>query len=245
MYPLPFVDIHTHMGHDESETVTVQNFHPGEEFPAFFGRNFFSVGLHPWNLKSENENNFMLQLVREVMEYDHVIFVGECGLDKKVVGNFSEQERIFEAHARIADEVEKPLIIHCVRAYNEVVSLHKKIMPKVPWIFHGYNGSIDLTRRLADHNFMFSFGKFLFYPGSNAVESFNYLPLSKIFLETDESNCHVRKFYAQAASLKGIGIDELIKATIENFNRLENINKNRDIIPALEWLKKLFLHDFK
>ena len=242
MNPLPFIDIHTHMGHNEPETVTVQNFFPGEKFPVFTGRNFYSVGLHPWNIKTEEENNFELQLVSEVMSYDHVIFVGECGLDKKVVSDFSEQQRVFEAQAWIAEEFQKPLIIHCVKAYNEIIEMHKKIVPSVPWILHGYNGSIEITKKLVNHNFVFTFGKYLFYPASKALESFKYLPFDKLFLETDESKCNVEKIYKQAAELRNTDLEELKKMMIENFNRLEIVNKNRDLIPALGWLRKMFLN---
>lgn len=243
MSNIPYIDIHTHMGHDESETVTVQNFFPGEKFPAFKGRNFYSLGLHPWNIKSPEENNFQLSLIKEVIGFDHVIFIGECGLDRKTGGDFSEQLRVFEAQAQIAEEFKKPLIIHCVKAYNEVFEVYKKILPKVPWILHSYNGSLELTRQLSHFNIMFTFGKYLYYPASKAIEAFQWLPLERIFLETDESNCHVEKIYSKAAELKNTGIEEIKKSMFENFNNLENIRKNREELHALLWLKKHFLHN--
>jgi TatD DNase family protein len=240
---IPFIDIHTHMGHDESETITVQNFYPGEEFPAFKGRNFYSVGLHPWNIESPEENNFKLNLIKEVIGFDHVLFIGECGLDKKVGGDFKEQLRVFEAQAWIAEEMQKPLIIHCVKAYKEVAEMHKVIHPTVCWIFHGYNGSLEFTRQLAAMNIMFTFGKFLFYPASKALDSFLYLPLERLFFETDESVCHVAKMYTQAAELKKIPLEALKKAMFDNFNNIENIRKTREYHPLLDWLKKMFLHN--
>ncbi len=222
MNPIPYVDIHTHPYHNEKGTVTVQNIYPGDGFGAFSGRNFYSVGLHPWYLGTEKENNAALQMVEEALEFDHVIFVGEAGLDKKIDADFAEQKRVFEAHAYMAEEYEYPLIIHCVKAFNEVILLRKKMQPAMPWIMHGYNGSLELTKQMLDMGFLFSFGNCLFREKSKAVESFNFLPLDKIFFETDELDGEVEQIYRQGAKLKAIKMEQLKSAVWNNFNRIEN-----------------------
>jgi len=126
---VPFVDIHTHRPEIQKETVTVKNLSPGEAIRAFSGRNFYSVGLHPWKIKSEKEDNSQMQMMEDALEFDHVIFVGECGLDKLAETSFNEQIRAFKAQTFIAEEYQKPLIIHCVKAWNEIVELHKKNKP--------------------------------------------------------------------------------------------------------------------
>ncbi len=222
MQTVPFVDIHTHLFRTEKETITVQNIFPGEGFAAFSGRNFYSVGLHPWHIKTEEENNEMLSQVEEALEFDHVIFVGEAGLDKRTETDFDEQKRVFEAQAFMAEEYQKPLIIHCVKAYNEILEIHKKMEPKMTWIFHSYNGSVEMTRQLAHQNFIFSFGEILFLPGTKAIDSFKNLPLNKIFFETDEYDGNVEHMYKQGARLKNISEEEIIMTVWDNFNRIEN-----------------------
>ncbi|QGY47358.1 hypothetical protein GM418_27930 [Maribellus comscasis] len=222
MNPIPYVDIHTHLFRPEKETITVQNIFPGEGFAAFSGRNFYSVGLHPWHIKTPEENNQLLVQVEEALEFDHVIFVGETGLDRRSETNFEEQKRVFEAQAFMAEEYQKPLIIHCVKAYNEVLEIHKKMEPGMTWIFHGYNGSVQMTQQLAKQNFFFSFGEFLFLPGTKAIESFRILPLNKIFFETDEYDGEVEYMYKQGARLKKIPEEEITMAVWDNFNRIEN-----------------------
>jgi TatD DNase family protein len=222
MNSIPYIDIHTHLSLQEKEIIIVQNINPGEKFAEFSGRNFFSVGLHPWHLKSTEINNGLLTLVEEAVKFDHVIFVGEAGLDKRCATDFEEQKRVFEAQVIIAEENNMPLIIHCVRAYNEILEIHKKMKPEMTWIFHGYNGSLEMTRQLASENFLFSFGEILFLPGTKAIESFKYLPLNKIFFETDENNDHVEQMYRQGAMLKKMTVEEIKKATWDNFNRIEN-----------------------
>jgi len=221
MHSIPFIDIHTHQSSYEKDTVTVQNIFPGEGFAAFSGRNFYSIGLHPWHLSTKNENNEALQMVEEALEFDHVIFVGEAGLDKMAKTNFAEQQRVFEAQAFMAEEFQYPLIIHCVKAYNEVLELRKRMKPALPWILHGYNGSTEFTQQLLDAGFLFSFGTILFNENAKALDSYRELPLDKVFFETDESEEHVEKIYNRGAKLKGIAPDQLKEAIWKNFNRIE------------------------
>src|SRR5665811_208693 len=159
MNPIPYIDIHTHSDRNEKGKVTVQNVYPGEGFASFTGRNFYSVGLHPWHIKTPQENNELLVMVEDALEFDHVIFIGECGLDKNAATNFEDQMRIFEAQAFMAEEFKKPLIIHCVKAHNEVLELHKKMHPEMPWIMHGYNGNLQITQQLEKRGILFSLGE--------------------------------------------------------------------------------------
>ena len=221
MRSLPYIDIHTHSTRYEQETVTVQNLFPGDGFAPFSGRNFYSVGLHPWHITTEAENNEALQLVEEALEFDHVIFVGEAGLDKLIDKDFAEQQRVFRAQAFIAEEFQYPLLIHCVKAYNEVFELRKNMQPSMPWIFHGYSGGLHLTEQFLKLGFMFSFGHQLFNGKARVIESFKTLPLNKIFFETDEIEEDVSVIYRQAALLKGISEYELKEAVWKNFNRVE------------------------
>ena len=218
---IPFVDFHTHPFHWESDTITVQNIFPGDGFAAFTGRNFYSVGLHPWHIGKKKENNAALQLMEEALEFDHVILVGEAGLDKIVDTSFKEQQRVFEAQAHLAEEYQYPMIIHCVKAMNEIIELRKNLRPNMPWILHGYNGSVEMTKQLCDSGFLFSFGANLFRENCKSIQSLKYLPLDKIFFETDEWDKDVSNIYKLAAKLKAIDLERLKEEIWLNFNRIE------------------------
>lgn len=222
MHPVPYIDIHTHPYRNQKDTVTVHNIFPGNEFARFTGRNFYSVGLHPWHIGTKDENNTALQMIEEALEFDHVILVGEAGLDKLANTDFDEQKRVFEAQAYMAEEYEYPLVIHCVKALNEVIEVRKKMNPVMPWILHAYNGSIEITKQLEDMNFLFSFGESLFRSNSKGIESFKYLDLNLLFFETDEQEMEVEQVYKQGAKLKEIPIEHLKAAIWNNFNRIEN-----------------------
>jgi TatD DNase family protein len=221
--PIPYIDIHTYLRRKEELTVTVRNIFPGEKIPAFTGRNFFSAGLHPWKIESKRENNHLLEMLEDALEFDHVIFVGECGLDKRAKTDFDEQLRVFKAQVFMSEEYQKPMIIHCAKAYNEIIEIHKESNPSVPWIFHGYNANLEISEQLVSKNMLFSFGKILFNEQSKALDSFRFLPLDKIFFETDEFERHVEKIYKRGAELKGLPLVALKESVWENFNRIENI----------------------
>lgn len=222
MNPIPFIDIHTHSDKLEKEIVTVRNLFPGDGFAAFSGRNFYSMGLHPWHIKSMEENNRLLQMIEEALEFDHVCFIGECGLDKVANSDFEEQKRVFRAQAFMAEEFKRPLIIHCVKAYSEILEFHKKLHPEMPWIMHGYNANVQISQQLGEKGVLFSFGENLFRSNSKAVKSFQYLPLEKIFLETDEYDGDIEDMYAKGAELKNISVEMLTRAVWNNFSRVEN-----------------------
>jgi TatD DNase family protein len=220
---IPFIDIHTHRLQDGNETVRVINRFPGEDIPAFNGRNFFSVGLHPWKIKTVEENNQCLVMMEDALELDHVIILGECGLDKLAETDFEEQMRVFQAQAFMAEEFRTPLIIHCVKAWNEIMQVLNKNKPTVPWIFHGYNGNAEISRQLSRKKVLFSFGELLFRENSRAIESLRLLPLHKLFFETDDFEGPVSEIFNRAAELKNISVENLKKTVWQNFNRIENV----------------------
>lgn len=161
-------------------------------------------------------------MLEEALEFDHVCFVGECGLDKKVAVDFEEQIRVFRAQVFIAEEFKRPVIIHCVKAYNEIFVLHRKLHPEMPWIMHGYRGNIQITKQLGKPGIFFSFGESLFDENSKSIESLKFLPIEKIFFETDEYNGDVEQIYKRAAILKNVSLDILKTEVWNNFHRIES-----------------------
>ena len=171
---LPLIDIHTHHSRPGNDTVSVNNIFPGQEFAAFTGQNFYSVGLHPWHLKSKDENNEMLEQMEDALEFDHVIFVGECGPDKSIENDFSEQMRVFEAQAFMAEEYQKPLIIHCVKAYNEVIGLYNKIHPTCPGYYTVIQEIFKLQNSWPNEIFYFHLGKFFLNRRQRPLNHFSF-----------------------------------------------------------------------
>jgi len=212
-----FIDIHTHSLSSEPGVITVVNKFPDEEIHNSTDSNFYSVGLHPWHIKNFGQNNESIDNVRILAGFKQVCFVGECGLDKICKTDFEEQKRVFVAQIAISETFQKPLVIHCVRAFNEIIEIHNQIKPSMPWIMHGYNGNIEITRQLEKKNIFFSFGKSLFDVKSKSISSFKALPLNRIFFETDEYSSSIKDIYERGVELKNIELDKLLSEVNHSF----------------------------
>ncbi len=111
--PYPFIDIHTHNRAIPDDTVSVRNLFPGEDIPAFKGETF-SLWVCTRGKSAPKVKTIRLMLmIEEALDFDHVLFVGECGIDKRAKSELTEQIRAFKAQAFMAEEYEKPLMIHC------------------------------------------------------------------------------------------------------------------------------------
>ena len=119
-----------------------------------------------------------------------------------------------------ANEINKPLIIHCVRAYDEILLLLKKHQNKVPVIFHGFNKKLDTAQRIIQAGHWLSFGSALQHFRTREV--FEQLPLNYIFLETDDGNLDIRSVYQLAASIRNITEEQLSLQLHQNVKTVFN-----------------------
>jgi TatD DNase family protein len=117
----------------------------------------YSIGVHPWHAETWNDD-VAARLTAKAHD-PRVLAIGEAGLDKLRGPDMETQMRAFEEQARIAESVGKPLIIHCVGRYNEIMSLRKRMHPSVAWIIHGFRGKPQLAQQLLDAGFHISLGE--------------------------------------------------------------------------------------
>ncbi len=217
---MAFIDIHTHKEAREEGVIKVQNIFPGEGFAAFSGCNYYSVGLHPWHVKSPEENKKELALLENALFFEHVLSVGECGLDKPANTDFKEQVEVFSEQVELSEKFKKPVVIHSVKAIDEILKIRVGKKAQQPWVMHGFNGNAQMAKQLLGKGFLFSFGGVLFNEGAKSIEAFKSLPLEYIFFETDELDCSIEDIYKKAAEIKELDI-YLLKAQVEeNFNNI-------------------------
>lgn len=168
--------------------------------------NLYSFGVHPWKIgKDVNE---ILEEMDTVCRNRRCLAIGECGLDKLVDTDFDLQQKIFCEQIQIANGLEKPLIIHCVKAFNELMACLKKMDVKVPVIIHGYNNNKEIAGELLKKGYLLSFGKALLTPDSNACEVLKHVGRKNFFLETDDTKISIRDIYKKASEI--LGIEEII-----------------------------------
>ncbi|WP_353482590.1 TatD family hydrolase [Haliscomenobacter sp.] len=212
---------HHHFEVQEEAGLSIRSFHQQEEeaFASWTGP--CSIGLHPWYLSAHEEiREGQLNWLTEAANAPKVKLIGECGLDKLRGPDLALQQLAFEHCLHLAEELHKPLVIHCVRAYEELLATHQRVQPTVPWIVHGFNRKPSVLKALIKKGFNVSFGAAILKPGSPAAQSLIETPLGQLFLETDDKLLPIADLYAHAAQLKGILLEDLEAALYHNWKRI-------------------------
>ena len=142
-----FINIHTHQFSADSNVLELVNQYPlqvDQSIPQY------SVGIHPWHINIETIES-ELQIVREQLALPNCIALGECGLDKRIETPLELQQQVFEQQLAVAEEFSKPVIIHCVAAFQELVAIKNSLSIKVPIIIHGFSKSVELAKQMLDN----------------------------------------------------------------------------------------------
>lgn len=171
---------------------------------------YYSVGFHPWYLSADGSEDWAA--FTEIVNHPQILAVGEAGLDKVTDTPFTLQEQAFQRQITLAKEICKPLIIHCVRSYNEVIELKKSMKPDTPWVIHGFRGKKELAGQLTDHGIYLSYG---FHYNEEALRA---TPPEMFFLETDENTTDIHQLYQQVADHLSLSIADLNRQIQQNIN---------------------------
>lgn len=206
-----FVDIHTHNADENPVVWQLRNLFPEQEASA----GFFSVGIHPWHIKVENWKIQMQQVAAKAVR-KNCMAIGECGFDANTPIALSVQEEICKAHVDLANELQKPLIVHCVKAYEELLKSIEN--STVPVILHDFGKSVQLAQQLQQKGVFLSVGKAVFRKSFQRVLS--QLDKSQIFLETDDMECSIQEIYERAASIIHCDLLTLQRQMQENFKKV-------------------------
>jgi TatD DNase family protein len=146
-----------------------------------------------------------------------VIAVGEAGFDRLRGPSVELQRQTFEEQVKISEDTAKPVVVHCVRGWDELLLVRKKLRPKMPWLVHGFRGNVELATQLLSKGMYLSFWfDFILRPESSSL--LKKLPLNKIFLETDGADVDIRDIYKKVANDLDLSVDELKSIILKNFN---------------------------
>jgi TatD DNase family protein len=211
-----FIDFHRHAADLGTADRVLRNlFH--NQSDEIEPERFYSMGLHPWHVDKESLNDD-IEIVRKFSMHPQILAIGETGLDKSIKIPFDIQLQAFQKQIEIASKVNKPMIIHCVRAYNEVFELKMKSGIRKPWMIHWFNASKEMGLQLIEKGFYLSFGHMLFNEKSKAYKTFQLIPLEKIFFETDDAGYNIDEIYVRASQLLSISLKDLELRIEQNFN---------------------------
>ena len=202
----PYVDAHTHCPEEgDATSIQIHSLHLTEAMPEYFaGRSFASIGLHPWQAEDLTEGSLFL-LEEKLLRFPRVVALGEAGLDRVCSTPYSKQLYFFREEVKLADRLDLPLIIHLVRAQEDLVRLKKELRPHSPWLIHGFRGKPQQATQLLRSGFYLSFGRH-FHPESLALAYGE----GRAFLETDDvPDLSIASVYEEASRSLGISLEEL------------------------------------
>lgn len=213
-----YIDIHTHGACLSGGVFAVQNLmaHEGV-LPNDITGNAFSYGIHPWFL---DEDNFISQIcnVKAAASLVSVVAIGEAGFDRIKGPSPELQRKAFEEQVIISEINKKPLFIHCVKAWDELLASHKRLRPEMPWMVHGFRGSKELASQLINKGMYLSFW-FDFVVRPESSELLREVRSDRIFLETDGADVDIRDIYKKVSSDLKITPAEFKAVIFSNFNR--------------------------
>ena len=212
---MKFYNLHTHKFTNNPNIFELVNQYPWE-FDAAIPQ--YSIGIHPWYI-NENRLTSDLQIIEEKLRLTECLALGECGLDKRIDTPIALQIQVFEKQITLAEKYQKPLVLHLVAAFDELIEIKKRLNISVPLIIHGFSKSEQLAKQLIDNGFCLSFGKYLLR--NKEMETvFKSIPSDRFFLETDTIDETLEEVYEIAASCKGITVAELQKQVEVNWKRV-------------------------
>lgn len=208
------INFHTHSV-NPNNGISVQSL-KSSELHKLNDSGFFTIGVHPWESDIPNIDDVLKQII-DLLPKTEIIGIGEIGLDRLKGASIEKQIEVFVKQICIVDQIKKPLIIHCVKAWSELLEIKKMTNSSVPWAVHGFRGNPDLAKQLVASGFHLSFGAPLADPAPSLAEALTYTPLDRLFLETDESPVSIGEVYYAASDILNISVDDLVKQINANF----------------------------
>ncbi len=222
----PLIDIHSHANRPSSGcrilsldiSAVVDALYLQSEIAE--PNRYVSIGIHPWFIERQPVEQSW-QTLQTLCIDPKVIAIGECGLDRCIDTPLTTQSEIFSRQIELSERIGKPLIIHCVRAFDELLGLRKMFKPIQTWIIHGVTGKPALAQQLIKHGCYLSFGKALLKPDNPVCQTLTTIPLERLFLETDAAtDINIAQIYAAAAKILGLEIGVLSAELHRNFTRV-------------------------
>lgn len=199
---MQYFNLHTHKFTNNPLIVELVNQYPWE-FDASISQ--YSIGIHPWYI-DEKRWESDLTIIEEKLKHPECLALGECGLDKRIEIPLSLQTEVFERQIALAEKYQKPIVLHLVAAFDELITIKKKLKVTVPMIIHGFSKNEQIAKQLLANGFYLSFGKYLLR-NPDLKQVFQSIPNDRFFLETDTIEETLEEVYALAIKYKGMSLE--------------------------------------
>lgn len=195
-----------------------------------------AYGLHPMYLADHRPEH--LHELRDWIERERPVAVGECGLDHFVEGlDHAHQQHYFDGQLALAAEFDLPVIVHARRAVDAVIAAIRRF-PGVRGVVHSFSGSAEQAAQLHRLGFLLGIGGPVTYERANRLrQTVATVPLEQLLLETDSPDqpgaahrgernepAHLVEVLDAIAQLRGMSRETLAAATEANAKRLFNLD---------------------
>ena len=197
-------------------------------------------GLHPEEVKADWREQLAAIHSFLIPHSSFLISIGEVGLDYYWSREFEQEQLLaFEEQVRWSVEMQLPLMIHCRKAQNELLSILKRYAKELPGgVFHCFTGNEQEARQLLEFDrFVLGIGGVLTFKKSHLPEVLpTCVPLDRIVLETDapymapvpqrgqrNESSYIVHVIEKLAEAYGVSSEEICRQTNENVERVFGI----------------------
>lgn len=218
--------------------VSVNEFCEMQEKVGHFEEVSMSCGVHPLHQEDACSYDELLTMASQ----DDVVAIGETGLDYFYSAETKEvQLQSFVDHIKVANKLNKPLIIHTRDARKDTIELLQKYKERhIRGVLHCFTESLDMAQAAIDLGLYISIsGIVTFNSASELREVVKAIPLDKLLIETDSpwlapvpyrgkqnQPGYVVEVAEFIAKLKGVSVEEIAAQTTKNFYELFNLVKD-------------------
>lgn len=186
-----FKDIHSHNRVPSDNRVISLDY--DSDVPS---EGYYSIGIHPWRTAEIDSLYDLMYSLAAKTSKENVVAIGEAGLDRLRGADIKRQTELFTAQALLAEQLAKPLVIHCVKAFDLLMSLKKKLNPEQTWIVHGFRGKPETARQLLDAGISLSFGE------KFNIEALRIVDDKHLYTETDESQADIDSIRSKITDIR-------------------------------------------
>jgi TatD DNase family protein len=223
--PTDLIDVHSHYQAAEEGVFRIYNYFAGELRPGM-EPGPSSIGLHPWHIHENETYGDLYHQLYPLAVKPGILAIGEAGFDRHIRTGTGLQEEVFSRQVKLSEDLQKPMIIHCVKAFDLLLQVRTRLRAQMPWIIHGFQGNTALAQQLIEHGCHISLSERLLRSADKAKTLIASLPLNHLFIESDEDTLPVRDLYQRVAEIKNISTKELVNAVFNNFTRVFNTPAN-------------------
>ncbi len=211
------IDIHTHQERPMADSGFIvldpRSPLPQEFLPSFY----YCLGPHPWFINDIDWPEFNNKRLIFLKNRQCLIW-GEIGLDR-TRGDFKQQVDIVKNELKWVSKHNIGLIVlHCVKAHDELLALIKKSPYQGKILLHDYNGHPAHTQKWLDLPTYFGLGDKLWRENSQMFRQLDQIPRERIFLETDNQMTHtIADQYLRYAKITGEEIEIITQDMASRF----------------------------